>query len=229
VPAELDIQMEELNEKLLTMASYAETAVNHAVRSLIRRDDELARQTGEEDDQIDRMEIAIDETALQLLACRPKASDVRFIATAMKISRNLERVGDEATTISRRVMELSSEPQLRQATEIPPIAGMVIDSLKGSLNAFVNRDSVKARTLILRDREVDGLNRRIQQDLAAFMVERPSAISRCLNLMVISKSLERIGDHAKNMAEEVVYLCEGRDIRHTRADAAAEDFAAQST
>jgi phosphate transport system protein len=140
---------------------------------------------------------------------------------AMKIANNLERVGDEATTISRRVRELGCEPQLRQATEIPPLAATVLHMLKDSLDAFVSQDPAKAREVIPRDRAVDDLNRRLHRELGDLMAERPTAITRALNLMVISKSLERIGDHAVNLAEQVVYLCEGRDIRHEPPPACA--------
>jgi len=217
VPAESSIELSELKEKLLVMAGYAETAVNRAVKALIRRDDDLARRTREEDDLIDALELEIDRIALRLLERRPGGVELRFITMAMKISSNLERVGDEATTISRRVTELSQEPQLRQAAEVPRMAMLAVPMLKEALDAFVQGDSAKARLVIPRDEEVDALNARMHAELAALMAQRPSAIGRCLNLMVICKSLERIGDHATNVAEEVVYLYEGRDIRHLDA------------
>jgi len=203
-----------LKEKLLTMASYAEAAVNHAIRALVRRDDQLARRTREEDDRIDALEKEIDDVALRLLARRPGAFDLRFITTAMKISQNLERVGDEATTISRRVIQLSGEPQLPMADAIPPMAVQALRLLKEALDAFVNRDPAKARALIPEDKQVDAMNKRLHLELTAQMMAKPVTIARSLHLMVICKSLERIADHATNVAEEVVYLYEGRDIRH---------------
>jgi phosphate transport system protein len=214
VPAESATELAALKEKLVVMASYAEVAVNRAVKALIRRDDDLARRTREEDDLIDGLELEIDELALRLLGRRPAGLDLRFVTMAMKISNNLERVGDEATTISRRVLELGREPQLLQAAQIPPMAALAVQMLKDALDAFVHRDPAKARAVIPRDAAVDELNTRLHHELAALMAQRPSAISRCLNLMVISKSLERIADHATNVAEEVVYLYEGHDIRH---------------
>ena len=196
------------------MAGYAETSVNRAVKALIRRDDELARRTREEDDLIDELELEVDDIALRLLERKPDAFEIRFITMAMKIANNLERVGDEATTISRRVMELSHEPQLPQATEIPRMAALGVDMLKDALDAFVNREPVKARSVIPRDAAVDELNRRLHGELATLMAQRSSSIHRGLNLMVICKSLERIADHATNIAEEVVFLYEGHDIRH---------------
>lgn len=225
VPAEPAAELAELKEKLLVMASYAEAAVNRAVKALIRRDDDLARRTREEDDLIDGLEVEIDEIALRLLERKPDPLNLRFVTMAMKISNNLERVGDEATTISRRVLELSLEPQLQQAAEIPPMATLAVQMLKDALDAFVHRDPAKARAVIPRDEAVDKTNTRLQRELAALMAQRPSAITRCLNVMVISKSLERIADHATNVAEEVVYLYEGHDIRHLDPDKPAESLA----
>jgi phosphate transport system protein len=206
--------LDQLKEKLLTMASYAEAAVNRSLKALMRRDDELARETDQNDDLIDRLEMEIDEVAFTLLARRPRPLELRLIAVAMKISQNLERVGDEATAISRRVIELAQEPQLEQAAQIPAMANLVLPMLKDALDAFVSGKVEQALAVIPRDKTADEWNRRLHQDLADVMSHRPSTISRCLNLMVISKCLERIGDHATNVAEEVVYLYEGRDIRH---------------
>jgi phosphate transport system protein len=214
VPAATANDLSELKEMLLTMASYAEAAVNRAVKALVRRDDDLARLTDAEDDRIDQLELDIDRTALLLLGRQTAPDELRFITMAMKIASNLERVGDEATTISRRVIELSLEPQLRQAAEIQDMAGLAGRMLKQALDAFVHRDALRALAVIPQDREVDELNRRLHQELAGFMTEHPDAITRALSLIVICKSLERIADHATNVAEEVVYLCEGRDIRH---------------
>src|SRR5271165_168145 len=204
-----------LKEKLLTMASHSESAVNKAIKALVERDDELARDVMADDVIVDQLEIEIDELAIQLLSKAPLASDLRLITVAMKISHDLERVSDEATTIARRSLELSLEPQLQPYVDIPRMAAMALDMLKEALDAFVNRDPAKARVIIPRDKEVDALNKQLHRELSSYMVERPSTITRCLNLMVISKSLERIADHATSVAEEVVYLYEARDIRHT--------------
>lgn len=218
VPVDFETEVAALKENLLVMAGYAEAAVNRAVKALIRRDDDLARRTREEDDVIDALEVEIDDLALRLLACRPRPLELRLIAMAMKISNNLERVGDEATTISRRVIELSHEPQLQQASEVPRMAALALQMLKEALDAFVHGEPAKAREIVPRDKAVDDLNRRLHGDLAALMAERPSSITRCLNVMIICKSLERIADHATNIAEEVVYLYEGYDIRHLDLD-----------
>ena len=204
-----------LKEKLLTMASKATNAVNKAIKAVVDRDDDLARAVREEDSALDQLEMEIDDIAIGLLAKAPLATDLRLITVAMKISHDLERVGDEATTIARRSLELSQEPQLKPYIDIPRMAKMALEMLNDALDAFVNRNPEKARAVVPRDKEVDALNRQLYRELSSFMVERPTTISRCLNLMVISKSLERIADHATNVAEEVVYLYEAKDIRHT--------------
>jgi len=211
----LDQELAALKEKLLTMASKAEAAVNKAIKALMDRDDDLARSVKEEDNAIDQLEIEMDDLAIVLLSKAPLASDLRLITVAMKISHDLERVGDEATTISRRAVELSQEPQLKPYIDIPRMAKMALEMLGDALDAFVNANPEKARAVIPRDKEVDALNRQLHRELSSYMVERPTTITRCLNLMVISKSLERIADHATNVAEEVVYLYEAKDIRHT--------------
>ena len=208
-------ELGQLKEKLLTMASYAEGAVNRAIKALVQRDDDLARNVTGDDAIVDQLEIEIDELAIQLLSKAPLANDLRLITVAMKISSDLERVADEATTIARRSIELSLEPQLKPYVEIQRMAVMALEMLKEALDSFVNRDTAKARSIIPRDKEVDMMNKQLHRELSSYMVERPNTITRCLNLMVISKSLERIADHAANVAEEVVYLYEARDIRHS--------------
>src|ERR1700722_15886071 len=204
-----------LKEKLLTMASHAEGSVTQASQALGARRDDLARRVMADDAIVDQYEIEIDELSIHLLSKAPLATDLRLITVAMKISHDLERVSDEATTIARRSLELSLEPQLKPYIDIQRMAGMALEMLKDALDAFVNRDPAKARAIVPRDKEVDQLNKQLHRELSSFMVERPSNITRCLNLMVISKSLERVADHATNVAEEVVYLYEARDIRHS--------------
>jgi phosphate transport system protein len=204
-----------LKESLLAMASHAESALTRAMRSLIERDDTIARKVQEDDNVLDQFEIEIDDTAIHLLAKAPLATELRLITAAMKISQNLERVGDEAVTISRRSIDLNTEPQLKPYIDLPRMANMSIEMLRDAITAFVNREPERARAVVPRDAEVDDLNRQLHRELSSYMVERPTTISRCLHLMVISKSLERIADHATNIAEEVVYLYEAKDIRHS--------------
>ena len=210
-----ELEINDLKQRLLTMASKATAAVNNAIKALVTRDDDLARAVEEEDSAIDQLEVEIDDTAVALLSKAPLALNLRMITVAMKISQDLERVGDEATTIARRSIELSQEPQLKPYVDIPRMAQMALQMLGDALDAFVNQSPDKARAVVPRDKEVDHLNKQLHRELSSYMIERPSTITRCLNLMVISKCLERIADHAANVAEEVVYLYEAKDIRHT--------------
>ena len=180
-----------------------------------KRDSNLAQQVKENDRVIDQFEVEIDELVIQLLTKAPLAANLRLVTVAMKISQNLERVGDEATKIAKRARDLSQEPPVKITIELPRMAGMALEMLKSALDAFVNKDSAAARAIIPRDKEVDALNKQIHEILAQHMVAHPDTIGRCLNWMVACKSLERIADHAKNVAEEVVYLYEAQDIRHT--------------
>ena len=208
-------EMDRLKQSLLAMASHAESAVARAIRALVDRDDALALAVQDDDNVLDQYEIEIDDIAIHLLAKAPLATDLRLTTVAMKVSQNLERVGDSAVTIARRAIDLGTEPQLKPYVDIPRMAAMSLVMLRDAITAFINREPARARAVIPRDIDVDDLNRQLHRELASYMVERPTTISRCLHLMVISKSIERIADHATNIAEEVVYLYEAVDIRHT--------------
>ncbi len=204
-----------LKDLLLRMASLAEGMVQRSVRALVERDDELARAAMAEDDRLDQLEKEIDEASMNLLTKAPLAGQLRLIIVVLKITRDLERIGDESTTIARRAIELGREPQLKPYMDIPRMTELATAMLREALDAFVIGDTGLARQIIPRDKEVDALNRQLHRELASYMIEAPVNISRCLHLMTISKCLERIADHAKNIAEEAVYLYEARDIRHS--------------
>ncbi|HEY9175977.1 MAG TPA: phosphate signaling complex protein PhoU [Verrucomicrobiae bacterium] len=204
-----------LKAQLLTMASHAEKAVNEAVRALVNRDHDLAEKVRHDDEILDRYEVEIDEQAITVLAKAPLASDLRLVTVAMKICQNLERVGDEASKIAKRARDLSEEVPVKLTVNLPGMAQLALGMLKASLDAFVRRDTAAARALIPQDKQVDALNKAIQAQLVEFMTRNPDTIARCLHLITAAKSLERIADHAKNIAEEVVYLYEAQDIRHT--------------
>jgi phosphate transport system protein len=216
-----DHEFAALKEKLLTMSSLAASSVSNAVKALVERNDDLARQVEQTDDQLDALEVELDELAIVLLSRGPVASDLRLITVAMKITHDLERVGDEATTIARRAVDLNKEPQLKPYVDLPRMATMALEMLNDGLEAFVSRDTTRARAVLPRDKDVDALHKQLQRELISFMLEQPNTITRCLHLMQISKRLERIADHATNIAEEVVFLYEGRDIRHTGKNSAA--------
>ncbi len=210
-------ELDELRQRLLKMASYAEIAVTLALQSLAQRDSNLALQVKRNDSVIDQFEIEIDDLVIQHLTKAPLATDLRLVTAAIKISHNLERVGDEATKIAKHARELCLEAPLKIQLDLSRMTALTLDMLKASLDAFGNRNPELARSVIPRDKEVDKLNKQNHEALAQYMVENTDAIKRSLHWMVVSKSLERIADHATNIAEDVVYLCEGRDIRHTDA------------
>jgi phosphate transport system protein len=209
-----DNEINALKERLLTMASHAEAAVNQAVQALTQRDLDLALRVKDSDSVIDQFEIEIDDLAIHLLSKAPLASDLRFVTVAMKISQNLERVGDEGAKIAKRARDLSKEPPLKLSVDLPKMSELALEMLKAALDSFVQRDPAAARALIPRDKAVDALHKDIQRVLTEQMTSDTETIKRCLNLMIAAKSLERIADHATNIAEEVVYLCEAADIRH---------------
>jgi phosphate transport system protein len=208
-------EMNRLKETILAMASHAESAVARAMRALVERDDALALKVEADDNIIDQFEIEVDDLSIHLLTKAPLATDLRSITAVMKISQNLERVGDEGVTIARRAHDLNAEPQLKPYIDLPRMAQMALGMLRDALTAFVEGKPELARTVIPRDKAVDDLNRQLHRELSSFMVENPATITRCLHLMVISKCLERIADHATNIAEDAVYLCEAKDIRHS--------------
>jgi len=208
-------ELSELKARLLTMASHAERAVNDSVNALVSRDYDLAIQTKDRDRILDELEVEIDEMAIALLTNSLPASDVRLVAVVMKISQNLERIGDEAAKVAKRTRDLCQEPPLKVQVDLPRMAHLTLDMLKRALDSFVNRDSTAARAIIPGDKEVDLLNKAITRELVRYMSAHKETITGCLNLMIVSKCLERIADHATNVAEEVVYLCEAQDIRHS--------------
>ena len=212
---DLDHELAGLKKSLLNMGGLARDAVRRAVSAIVNRDAGMASTAKETDKEIDELQLEIDEKAIQLLPQARSSEELRFITVAMKIARDLERVGDEATTIARRAYDLSQDDHARPTVDVPRRAEMALSMLEDALKTFITVDSVRAREIIPRDKEIDTLNKQLHQELTEEILANPGVTPRCLNLMVISKSLERIGDHAKNIAEDVVYLYEGRDIRFT--------------
>ena len=200
------------------MASHAEGMVTRAIRAHLDRDEPAAKQALETDEVIDQLEIQIDRIALRLLADNTDDFKLRQITCGMKIAQDLERVGDEASTIARRSILLMCLPNLNTSTDITEMTFLVNAMLKDALDAFVTGNTVLARGVIPRDKKVDDLNKLYQEDLIDIMKLSSDNISQCLHLGVIIKSLERIGDHAKNIAEDAVLLHEGKDIRHNSTD-----------
>jgi len=215
-----DQELTELKDQLLLMASLVQENLRRAMRTLVERDSSMVELVEREDDQIDELEMHIDEICIKLLAIRsPVASDLRLITMAMKISVDLERIGDQAVNVARRAKVLNQEPPLKPLVDIPRMANIAQDMIKDALDAFVFNKPDLARKIPPRDHEVDELNRQLCRELTSFMLEDPATITRALNLMFVAKFIERIADHATNIGEEVVYLSEGKDIRHHAEEA----------
>jgi len=197
------------------MASMIETAIANAVKSLIERDSDLARLVVQSDEQVDALELEIDKQCVDLLALRqPLAIDLRFITSSIKITNNLERMGDLAVNIAERVIPLSQEPQLKPLIDIPRMATITQTMVKDSIDAFVNRDTELARSVYERDSTVDAMNDQIFRELLTYMMQDPANITRAVHLILISRHLERIADHSTNIAEEVVYIVKAKVVKH---------------
>ncbi len=202
--------------KILMMGSLVEDQIRNALIALVERDEALARQVIENDHKVNTFDVEIDEMALDaLVRYQPVAKDLRFVTTAMKISTELERMSDLAENICERAIELNEEPQLKPYIDIPHMAERARIMVKESLDAFVKMDSALARKVIHDDDFVDNLTEQLFRELLSFMMENPKTISRAIRLSFIAKYIERLGDHATNVAELVVYLVEGKIIRHT--------------
>jgi len=211
-----DEDLRALKSKLLTMGGLVEDQIVSALRSLVERDSDLARKVIERDREVNALDVFIDQKCLNLLALhQPAASDLRFITTAMKISTELERMSDLAENVAERAIELNEEPQLKPYIDIPRMANWTLRMVKESLDAFVNQDADLARKVCADDDFVDDLTEQLFRELVSFMLENPSNITRAIRLTFIGKYFERIGDHATNVAELVVYLVEGTIIRHS--------------
>ena len=205
-----------LKQTLLAMGGLVEDQIRRVMRALVERDDEQARDVIDRDRQVNAYENEIDEKCVELLALhQPAAGDLRFITTAMKIVTDLERIGDQAVNIAQRALELNREPQLKPYIDLPRMAEKAQAMMKESLDAFVSRDATAARRVRGQDEAVDALNHQIFRELLTFMMEDPSTIPRAIRLILIARFLERVADHATNIAEMVVFLVESKIVRHT--------------
>jgi phosphate transport system protein len=211
-------ELEALKQTLLAMGGLVEDQIRHAMQALVDRDDALASEVIERDRQVNAYDVEVDAQCVELLALhQPAAGDLRFITTAMKIVTDLERIGDQAVNIGQRVIELNREPQLKPYIDLPRMAARAQAMVKESLDAFVARDTELARRVRAEDDEVDALKEQIFRELLTFMMEDPRCIPRAIRLILISRCMERVADHATNIAEMVIYLVEGKMVRHTLA------------
>jgi phosphate transport system protein len=210
-----DEELTELKRKLLRMGAAVESQIQRALQALVDRDTKLAEEVIANDAHVNAFDIDIDDHCINLLALyHPAAKDLRLITTAMKISTELERMSDLAENIAERSIELNTEPQLKPYIDIPRMATHAMEMVKNSLDAFVNQDTKLARTVCSDDDVVDEINEQVFRELLSFMIENPKTITRAIRLTFIGKYIERIADRATNIAELVVYLVEGKNIRH---------------
>ena len=210
-----DQELADLKHEILRMGGLVEQQIQRAMQALVDRDSALARLVIEEDHAVNHLDVAIDDTCIKLLALhQPTAGDLRFITTAMKISTELERMSDLAENICERAIELNEEPQLKPYIDIPRMASWTMRMVTDSLTAFVTGDASLARKVCEDDDFVDDLTEQLFRELLSFMLENPKTITRAIRLTFIGKYIERIADHATNIAELVVYKVEGKIIRH---------------
>lgn len=207
--------LKDVKESLVYLGALVEKAIDKAVKALLDRDSDLARDTIAGDRVIDRLDEEIEEKCITLLALRqPIARDLRFITTAIKINGHLERIGDMAVTIAKRAIALNEEPQLKPYIDLPRMAEIAEGMIRNSLDALIQEDVTLANRVRREDDIIDKLNEQIFRELLTFIMEDPKTTHRALLIMQISKNLERISDHAKSIADMVVFLVTGRNVRH---------------
>ena len=205
----------QLKEMILKMGAIVEMQIKDSVLSLVERNDELAKRVIEKDHVVNAIDVEIDEECIRLIArMQPTAGDLRFITTAMKTTTDLERMGDHAANIAERALELNREPILKPYIDIPHMSRLAQGMTRDALDAFVRRDRKLAMDVIMRDDEVDDLKHDILEELASYMARDPNTVSRAMKISFVAQYLERIADHATNIAEIVIYLVAGKIIRH---------------
>jgi phosphate transport system protein len=212
-------ELEELKQRLLWMAGLAEKSVHQAVQALFEKNEDLARKVLEEEATINEMQIEIDDRVLRLLALQqPMAVDLRFILSISRINNDLERIGDQAVNIAQSALRVLRHPQVKPYVDLPRMSALAEGMVRDSLNALVQRDAELARSVLVRDDEVDRLRDQIFRELLTYMMENSAVIFPAFELILVAKNLERIGDHATNIAEDVIYMVAGRDVRHLAPD-----------
>lgn len=220
----IDQELADLRSQILRMGALVESQIEGSIKALVDRDADLASRIIERDTLVNTMDVEIDENCMRLLALQaPAASDLRFVTTAMKISTELERMSDLSENISERVIELNEEPQLKPYIDIPRMANWTMTMVRESLDAFVRSDAALARKVCADDDFVDNLQHQLFRELLSFMIENPATITRAIRLTFVGKSLERIADHATNIAELVIYMAEGKIIRHMSPSVLSEN------
>ena len=208
-------ELQVLKQRLLTMGALVEERAHHAVRSLIDRRLDEAQRIIDSDQEVNDLQIEIDDRCVKLLALQqPAASDLRLITSALKINDDLERIGDQAVNIAQNVIKLLPQPPLKPLIDIPRMAEIAQAMTRDALDSFVRKDADMARRVLKRDDEVDELKDQVFRELLTYMMADPGTIQRALALILISRNIERIADHATNIAEDVIFLVEAKDVRH---------------
>ncbi|MGA8753489.1 phosphate signaling complex protein PhoU [Candidatus Deferrimicrobium sp.] len=208
-------QLAGLREQVLRMGGLVEQMTRRVIQALVERDVGILPEIHTMETQVNQLHIEIDEACIELIALRqPTAVDLRFIAAAMKINTDMERIGDQAINIVERAEVLLTVPPLKPLIDIPRMADIAQEMLKASLDAFVNGDDALALETIRRDDEVDQLKDQVFRELLTYMMADPSTIPRAMELILVSRHLERIGDHATNICEDVIFMVKGKDVRH---------------
>jgi phosphate transport system protein len=208
-------QLDILSEKVLVMGGLVEETIGNVVSALVGRDSNLARSVIRDDERVDRFDLEIDQLGMEILGLhQPVARDLRFVITAMKITNDLERIADLCTNVAERAIELNDEPQLKPFIDIPLMARRAQQMVRGALDAFVERDAAAARGVIAMDDELDDRMEQVFRELLTFMTEDPKTTTRALRLMFVAKYFERMGDQATNIGEQIVFMAEGRVIKH---------------
>jgi phosphate transport system protein len=215
MPTHLEQELENVRIKIFEMADLAIEAINTSVESLKNSDMNLAQQVIRKDATLDQLEIFIDEECIRVLVTKqPAAADLRLVLAMLKINTDLERIGDMATNIARETIRLNGKPTLKPLVDIPIMARYSIEMIKDAFLAISEKNVQRAKNVIEKDKEIDALNTQIYRELFSYMMENAHTISQAMGLIMVSKALERIGDHATNIAERAVYYIEGADIRH---------------
>lgn len=218
-------ELDELRNHFLLMAERSISAVGEAMEALRERDADKARLVRKKDDAIDQLELLIDAEATRYLTLRaPVATDVRFITLALKTSHDLERIGDEAANIAKRVIRYINSGNAIDLGEIPAMADLAIEQVRAAISCFIDENPEMALEILPKDKAIDKMHRANSQHLIQCVEEQPQLASSMVDLIFISKALERIGDHAKNIAEEIVFLFQGQDIRHSKAKGSNAKF-----
>jgi phosphate transport system protein len=208
-------QLDILSEKVLVMGGCVEETIGNVVSALVGRDSDLARRVIRDDEKVDRFDLEIDQLGMEILGLhQPVARDLRFVITAMKITNDLERIADLCTNVAERAIELNAEPQLKPFIDIPLMARRAQQMVRGALDAFVQRDAAAGRAVIAMDDELDERMEQVFRELLSFMTEDPKTTTRALRLMFVAKYFERMGDQATNIGEQIVFMAEGRVIKH---------------